>query len=108
MNEHVPSDGMPTDEVASPATAGDAADAADSSTAGPAGAARKRRRGSRGGQRRRKPAGAAAATDGGSDAVGDPDELPDPIREGRPTDVAAAERALVRKPQIGDTRPAPP
>jgi ribonuclease E len=34
-------------------------------------------------------------------------ELPERISEGRPS-VAAAERALVRKPQIGDTRPAPP
>ena len=33
-------------------------------------------------------------------------ELPEPIREGRPS-AEAAERALVRKPQIGDTRPAP-
>jgi len=36
-----------------------------------------------------------------------PQELPDPPHEGRVTDVDAAERALVRKPQIGDTRPAP-
>lgn len=53
--------------------------------------ARKRRRGSRGGQRRRKPA--SASNDIGADAV------------------AAGERptaaAVVRKPQIGDTRPAP-
>ena len=34
-------------------------------------------------------------------------ELPEPLREGRPSP-EAAERALVRKPQIGDTRPAPP
>jgi ribonuclease E len=34
-------------------------------------------------------------------------ELPKRIAEGRATG-AAAERALVRKPQIGDTRPAPP
>ena len=37
-----------------------------------------------------------------------PDELPEPMREGRPTSVEAADKALVRKPQIGDTRPAPP
>jgi ribonuclease E len=36
-----------------------------------------------------------------------PDELPEPMREGRPTSVEAADKALVRKPQIGDTRPAP-
>ena len=34
-------------------------------------------------------------------------ELPDPPNEGRPS-LAAAERALVRKPQIGDSMPAPP
>ena len=39
-------------------------------------------------------------------ANGDP-ELPKRIGEGRASG-AAAERALVRKPQIGDTRPAPP
>ena len=33
-------------------------------------------------------------------------EMPEPIREGRPS-AEAADRALVRKPQIGDTRPAP-
>jgi ribonuclease E len=33
-------------------------------------------------------------------------ELPERLSEGRPS-VEAAERALVRKPQIGDTRPAP-
>jgi ribonuclease E len=36
----------------------------------------------------------------------DQPELPDTMREGR-ADPEAAERALVRKPQIGDTRPAP-
>ncbi len=43
-----------------------------------------------------------------SDQIGDGDpELPKRISEGRPS-IAAAERSLVRKPQIGDTRPAPP
>ena len=36
-----------------------------------------------------------------------PDELPDRISENRPS-AAAADRATVRRPQIGDTRPAPP
>ena len=63
-------------------------------------AARKRRRGTRGGQRRRKPEDAPA-----TDA--DVPELPEPMREGR-VSAEAAERSLVRKPQIGDTRPAPP
>ena len=34
-------------------------------------------------------------------------ELPEPMREGRPSSIAAAEAALVRRPRIGDTRPAP-
>jgi ribonuclease E len=70
-----------------------------------AAAARKRRRGSRGGQRRRKSEGTAAAG-AGADNDADEPELPEPMRENRPS-VEAAERALVRKPQIGDTRPAP-
>lgn len=38
-----------------------------------------------------------------------PDELPERSIEGRPKSVEAAEKALVRrKPQIGDTMPAPP
>lgn len=36
-----------------------------------------------------------------------PDELPERTMEGRPKSPEAAERALVRKPRIGDTRPAP-
>jgi ribonuclease E len=73
---------------------------ADAADAKGDGAARKRRRGSRGGQRRRKQDGAPGEAD-------DAPELPEPMRENRPT-AEAAERALVRKPQIGDTRPAPP
>ena len=95
--------------------AGDAGDNT-SGDANASDAARKRRRGSRGGQRRRKPAG--DSPDGSSDDDGfeaeqpalfdDPDQpdLPEPLREGRASP-EAAERALVRKPQIGDTRPAP-
>ncbi len=96
-------------------------------------AAQKRRRGSRGGRNRKKPAGPGSAGIEGngdgeeeeSDDAGndDPDdiedlddvvvpptddlELPKRMTEGRPS-VAAAEKSLVRKPQIGDTRPAPP
>ena len=79
-------------------------------------ATRKRRRGSRGGQRRRKSAPAAAdgaANGNGDHAPGmapappaDQPELPENPREGRLTP-EVAERTLVRKPQIGDTRPAP-
>ena len=37
-----------------------------------------------------------------------PRELPDPPQEGRMMSTEVAGEALVRKPQIGDTRPAPP
>jgi ribonuclease E len=89
------------------------AEGADSS------AAKKRRRGSRGGKNRKKPAGQAGDSAGtnpgnpgsrGPSAPGqgrNPQELPDPPREGKVSDQAVAEQALVRKPQIGDTRPAP-
>ncbi len=81
---------------------------AEPTTDGPAdAAARKRRRGSRGGQRRRRPDGApATGAEPDGDGASDGPELPEPMREGRATP-EAAERALVRKPQIGDTRPAP-
>ncbi|MFZ9629083.1 MAG: Rne/Rng family ribonuclease, partial [Ilumatobacteraceae bacterium] len=74
---------------------------------------KKRRRGSRGGKNRKKPAtsGAGQATGDvdGADHAEHPDhpELPDRASEGRPSPEAAA-AAVVRKPQIGDTRPAPP
>ncbi|MEY2767459.1 MAG: hypothetical protein RI912_1122 [Actinomycetota bacterium] len=84
-------------------------------------AAKKRRRGSRGGKNRKKPAGQGGESAGSSEdrpqgqsrngsSPGsglNPQELPDPPREGRVSDPDAAERSLVRKPQIGDTRPAP-
>jgi ribonuclease E len=76
----------------------------------------RRRRGSRGG-RARRPATTEAA-DGTSAGGGRPSparsdslpadapDLPDPPQEGRPSPESAA-RALVRRPKIGDTRPAP-
>jgi len=70
----------------------------------------KRRRGSRGGQRRRGSGQASTASGGDADTGGveDPNdiELPKPMSEGRPS-AEAAEKALVRKPQIGDTMPMP-
>jgi ribonuclease E len=62
---------------------------------------------------RGKPAGAppprAASRATASTSTGDrmPDELPERANEGRPKSTEAAERALVRKPKIGDSRPAP-
>ena len=67
--------------------------------------AKKRRRGSRGGRNRSRPARPADGSSAGSNV--DRPEMPERIGEGRP-DAAAAERAVVRRPQIGDTRPAPP
>jgi ribonuclease E len=86
----------------------------------------RRRRGSRGGRARRPSTGGGSASGAPSAGSGDdddatdrtraaataadpamPDELPERIFEGRPKDPAAAERALVKRPKIGDTRPAP-
>ena len=61
-----------------------------------------RRRGSRGGQ-----GGGKAAADGSSSAKRNPEELPEPMREGRLGSPEAREEALVKKPQIGDTMPVP-
>lgn len=76
----------------------------------------RRRRGSRGGRNRsgaaRSPQLDGASADGAGDSEDAeeydrrPDELPDRHNEGRPSAEAAA-RSLVRKPQIGDTIPAP-
>jgi ribonuclease E len=74
--------------------------------------AAKRRRGSRGGQRRRgagsEGSHAAQGADGSNDGVDDRNdvEMPEPISEGRPS-AEASEKALVRRPQIGDTMPVP-
>jgi ribonuclease E len=84
---------------------------ADPQAGDEAAASRKRRRGSRGGQRRRKPMTTSSTVESsgdGDETAADVDrpELPEPRSEGR-VSPEAAERALVRKPQIGDTRPAP-
>ena len=80
--------------------------------AGGTSSAARRRRGSRGGQRRRG-AGQSGETPGADDddpSSDDDDrndvELPEPMSEGRAS-VEAAEKALVRKPRIGDTMPIP-
>jgi ribonuclease E len=82
-------------------------------TPGTPGGVKKRRRGKRGGRNRNKTRVEGAAgqpraprppreTSAAQDI-----ELPDPPREGMMTSPEAANAALVRKPQIGDTRPAP-
>jgi ribonuclease E len=54
-------------------------------------------------QRTPSPTGSAARSAGPAD----PAELPERLSEGKPS-AAAGDAALVRRPQIGDTRPAPP
>ncbi len=54
-----------------------------------------------------EPLESTAATNGDSAVDGAEPEMPKRLIEGRPSG-PAADRALVRKPQIGDTRPAPP
>ena len=120
-SEHV----EPT-EPAAPEGAAEGTEQLGEATVRPA--SRKRRRGSRGGRNRKRPSAAGAAGTAGQADEGDLDddvddlddagadddmastaeqpELPERISEGRPS-AAAAEQALVRKPQIGDTRPAP-
>ena len=94
---HGPGDGdrqdLPTPTPALADTS--ATDSASESTS----SSQRRRRGSRGGQNRNK-----ATTES---TPSNPEELPEPMREGRPQSVDAAERALVRRPQIGDTMPVP-
>jgi ribonuclease E len=96
---------------------------AGASSAAARSAARRRRRGSRGGKGRRRPAGTASPNGDGPDVaeaeaadddqVVAPDadveevELPDLPNEGRVQDPQVAAEVLVRKPRIGDTRPAP-
>ncbi len=127
--------GAPTDRERSAGgetTTGDASGSSTPSTgstsdSAPGDGAARRRRGSRGGRNRTRPrseadggddagAGDDAGDGAGSAQAGDDGrapsedrnpELPDRHIEGRPSSVEAAERALVRKPQIGDTRPAP-
>ena len=118
--------GRPTD----PEPSGDPADApADGATGDGAagGAPRARRRGSRGGRNRNRPRpDGAAPTDDADPAGGDPGdgdlhdadqdaggdgsdrtpELPDKHRENKPS-AEAADAALIRRPRIGDSRPAP-
>jgi ribonuclease E len=81
----------------------------DGGSTSPGSGGAKRRRGSRGGQRRRGSGQGPAGQEDSSPsegADGGEVELPEPMREGRPSP-EAAERALVRKPKIGDTMPMP-
>jgi ribonuclease E len=71
-------------------------------------AAKRRRRGTRGGRGRNR---TRVNGTGPDDAAADDDaqpELPDRPIEGKVQSPEVAERVLVRRPRIGDTRPAPP
>ncbi|HEX2384506.1 MAG TPA: Rne/Rng family ribonuclease [Acidimicrobiales bacterium] len=112
LAEGAPAQGEPPREDHPTSEPADTAGATqDTSASGPT--RPRRRRGSRGGRNRSRPrtnstdASGAAAPDGALDGADDDrPELPERPSEGRPS-VEAAERALVRKPQIGDSRPAP-
>jgi ribonuclease E len=134
MSEPIPSDAVVPSSPEPPTEVTPSADGDADSVGSPASSAvrKKRRRGSRGG-RNRRPAGSADGNATGADdddgyddddddvdddvdvaetaIVIDDDrqpELPDRISEGRPHDPEVAERVLVpRKPQIGDSMPAP-
>ena len=101
---------VPADSSATERTTENTSDASASTNPKP-----RRRRGSRGGRGRSRsgsrPEGGAdqSATSGGGGGTDDrrPDDLPERISAERPRDPAAADAALVRKPQIGDSRPAP-
>jgi ribonuclease E len=123
---------VPSGPLSSAATSGSSS--ADATTGDAGGSTNRRRRGSRGGRNRSRSTGANGVadgadsgdprdTDGGdegavptvggsrrprsSDADRNPDELPERIFEGKPKSAEAAEKALVRRPRIGDSRPAP-
>ena len=119
--------GVPTPEQPQ----GDAPQSGQPRTPGTPGGVKKRRRGKRGGRNRNKTRAEGAAGQNGQSAQGGESgqtprpsqpraprpprevpaaqevELPDPPREGKMASPEAADAALVRKPQIGDTRPAP-
>ena len=71
-----------------------------------AGGPKRRRRGSRGGRGRSRPNRPDPATGSGSASGDEPDELPDPPREGRPSAEVAEAATVPYRPKIGDSRPA--
>jgi len=101
--------GVPTPEQPQ----GNAPQSGQPRTPGTPGGVKKRRRGKRGGRNRNKTRveGATgqprAPRPPRENPVAQDLELPDPPREGTMASPGAADAALVRKPQIGDTRPAP-
>jgi len=69
----------------------------------------RRRRGTRGGRGRNRSRPGEPGTEPGAGNGDAPDdiELPERASEGKVTDPAVADQVLVRRPQIGDSRPAP-
>jgi ribonuclease E len=110
MSEPMPSDAVLPSEPSAESTStggsevGDEGGDGGSSTA----ARKKRRRGSRGGRNRQRSNTDPANRGPRNDEDDDVPELPDRPMEGQIHDPEVAERVLVpRKPQIGDTMPAP-
>jgi ribonuclease E len=110
MSEPMPSDAvLPSEPPAESTSTGGSEVAREVGDGASSTAARKkRRRGSRGGRNRQRSNADAANRGPQDDEDDDVPELPDRPMEGQIHDPEVAERVLVpRKPQIGDTMPAP-
>ena len=110
MSEPMPSDAvLPSEPPAESTSTGGSEVAREAGDGASSTAARKkRRRGSRGGRNRQRSNADAANRGPQDDEDDDVPELPDRPMEGQIHDPEVAERVLVpRKPQIGDTMPAP-
>ncbi len=111
MSEPMPSDAVlpsepPAESPVSPASAAAGDEPGDAASA--TSVRKKRRRGSRGGRNRQRSNADSASRGPQVDGDDDEPELPDRPMEGQIHDPEVAERVLVpRKPQIGDTMPAP-
>ncbi|HZN14415.1 MAG TPA: Rne/Rng family ribonuclease [Acidimicrobiales bacterium] len=101
------SSGEPQTPTPSPSPTADGAPAsrpaATNEDGTPRPAARRRRRGSRGGRGR----GGAGRAQGAPNRERQPDDLPERASDGTAPPEVAAAAVVQRKPQIGDTRPAP-
>ena len=104
MDHTPPRDGSEhqSDSVEQSVTASNDQGSSPSETSTSSNSSQRRRRGSRGGQGRAK-----SAAESVSSSSKNPEELPEPMREGRMGSQEAREKALVKKPQIGDTMPVP-
>src|SRR3954451_1537651 len=90
------------------ATEGDLSDGTVDGAPAVRAASKRRRRGTRGGRGRNRTRVSGNGTDTAGEADDDEQpELPDRPIEGKVQSPEVAERVLVRRPRIGDTRPAP-